>query len=96
MRCAFGWSFIKVASSQSSSAQADTFVERIVDIRPGEARALFWSWLYVFALGRRQPGATKTHSSVTFQKTQPWERQYEDQTETRRPVAAPGQRRILA
>ena len=43
-----------MASSQSSSAQADTFVgrilQRIVDIRPGEARALFWSWLYVFAL----------------------------------------------
>jgi ATP:ADP antiporter, AAA family len=43
-----------VASSQSSSAQADTFVarilQRIVDIRPAEARALFWSWLDVLAL----------------------------------------------
>ncbi|HEY5703963.1 MAG TPA: MFS transporter [Chthoniobacterales bacterium] len=43
-----------MASSQSSSAQADTLVgrilQRIVEIRPGEARALFWSWLYVFAL----------------------------------------------
>ena len=35
-----------MASSQSSSAQADTFVgrilQRIVNIRPAEARALFW------------------------------------------------------
>ena len=40
-----------MASSQSFSAQVDTFVgrilQRVVDVRPGEARALFWSWPFL-------------------------------------------------
>src|SRR5689334_21906936 len=51
---AFGRSFKKVTSCRRSSAPADALVQRIlqpiVETRPGEARALFWSWLYDFAL----------------------------------------------
>lgn len=33
-----------------ASEAAGWFIRRIIDVRPGEARALAWSWLYVFAL----------------------------------------------
>ena len=70
-----------MASSQSSSAQADTFVgrilQRIVDIRAGEARALFWSWLYVFAFflayGSTVKGAKFYRYRSVSQRRSAWE-----------------------
>src|SRR5512139_3513771 len=53
-RCAGGWSSSSMASDATAAIPAggaiQGFLRRVIDLRPGEARALAWSWLYVFAL----------------------------------------------
>src|SRR5262245_15701294 len=53
-RCVAGWSSSSMASEAAAAVSADGvlhgLLRRVIDIRPGEARALAWSWLYVFAL----------------------------------------------